>query len=662
MSTKDKTKQKIIELTTNLNKWNSEYYNDNVSSVDDTIFDKAMEELIKLEKQYPKFKQENSPTNKVGIMAASTFEKAEHSIKMLSLNKVNTKDELFHFFKQVTDKVGNVSYTVEPKIDGLSISIIYKNGKLDRALTRGDGIVGEDVTNNVLQVKSIPKTIEDKKELIIRGEIYLPITEWTRINKKRLAQDKEPFANPRNAAAGTLRQINPQVVKERNLSSFIFQVVKGATGENWFDTQEKTFKGLKDLGFKVIKETFKSNDYEKLYEKVIHLLDGRADNDYETDGVVIKVNENKYYDELGYTSKFPRWAIAYKPPSEVKETKLINIHPTIGRTGRVTYVASLEPVKFADTMVRKASLHNYDYISILDLRIGDTVQVKKAGEIIPKVISSIKNEAHDKNEVYPKATICPSCGDKLINIEGEVDQYCVNDNCPSRIQESLVHFASRDAMNIEGLSEKQISKFIEIGIVNSIIDIYRIKFEDLIDLEGYQKTSVNKLLASIIKSKDAGLDKLLFALGIRHIGKKSAKELAHRYKNIDALLNLNRDKLISDEDFAHVKAGSIVKWFNDETNQILIKELKDIGLKVTYERKKIKTSDKFVNKILVITGTINGFKREEAKEYFEALGAKVTTSVSSKTDILIVGENPSDKKINSIENAKIISIKSKDEL
>lgn len=662
MIKKDKIKKRIDELNSLIKKWNKEYYIDNVSSVDDSVFDDHIEELEKLEKLYPEYISKDSASKNVGAKASSSFSKIEHKTPMLSLNKSNNESELNHFFDQISKKIGKVKYSVEPKIDGLSISIIYKDGILFNATTRGDGFVGEEVTNNVLQIKSIPKEISIKETIIVRGEIYLPISEWKRINNERLLKDKIPFANPRNAASGTLRQIDSNKVRSRNLNSFMFQILD-EDGENKYSTQEITHQNLSKLGFKTTRNLYISQDEKSIFSKTIEILDQRDEQDYEIDGVVIKVNETKFYNEIGNTSKFPKWAIAYKPPAEIKETKLINIIPTIGRTGRVTYVAELEPVELVGSIVQKATLHNYDYIYFLDLRIGDIVRVKKAGEIIPKVISVVKEKRNkNSNEIFKKITVCPHCGENLSSIDGEVDQYCINKICPSIIKESLIHFASRDAMNIEGLSEKQINKFIDLKLIKGIADIYKIKFDDLINLDGYQETSVKKLLVSIDNSKKEGLEKLLFGLGIRYIGKKTSKEIARKFQSIDKMINIPLEDLLLEKDLGEVKAFSIHSWFKDEKNINLINELKELGINTNSKFNNNIKDNFFKDKRIVITGSIEGINREDMKNYFENLGSKVLTSISSKTDYLIAGNKPSDNKIKNIESDKIINIRKKDEI
>ncbi len=666
----DEAKKRVIKLRKSLNKWNKSYYENNVSLVDDSLFDETLKELFELEKKYPKLITKNSPTQTVGKLESSSFEKIEHKIPMLSLKNGFNESDLFHFDGQIKNflkekELENVEYYVEPKIDGLSISLIYKNGLLFRAITRGDGITGEDVTNNIKQISDIPLEVDIETEFEVRGEIYMPLNVFEKINNKRKKNDEILLANPRNAASGTIRQLNPLVVKERNLKSIIYWAYNIDKNDYLFESQSKTIENLSKLNFSTSHLSKKANNVDEVIKIIKNIEKQRSKLKYEIDGIVIKVNNSNFYNDIGNTSKFPRWAIAYKFPAEVKETKLLNIFPTVGRTGRITYNAKLEPVEISGTTVRYATLHNAEYIKDLDLRIGDIVRIKKAGEIIPKVISVNISDRKRDAKIWIEDLNCQYCNSILEKNIDEVDQYCFNEKCPSRMKESILHFISRDAMNIEGLSVKQIEKFINLGWINSFADIYRLKDKrlELLKLDGYKERSVNVLLDSIEKTKNTTLNRFIFALGIRHIGKKTANDLAKKFKSIDNIIEAKLDELINESDFGEVKSNSIVNYFKNKDNLEQINELINLGLNLKeVEIKKI-NENKFTNKKIVITGTIEGLKRDEVKSYFENFGAKVTTSVSKSTDYLIVGSNPSVSKISKIENEnKIIKIKNINEL
>ncbi len=651
----DKAKIRIEELKASLTKWSKEYYVNDKPTVDDSVYDNALAELFALENEYPELITHDSPTQTVGMLESSSFKKTKHEISMLSLKNAFNDEDLLHFDKQIKKESTNYSYFVEPKIDGLSISLIYQNGKLVKALTRGDGVVGEDVTNNAKQISNIPQSINYDKEITIRGEIYISHSSFNKINKERLDNDEEPLANPRNAASGTMRQLDPSIVKERNLEMIAYWSMNNQD-DYAFNSQEETISNLSKLGFKTSELSYHARDITEVINVINKISDSRNKIDYEIDGIVIKVNESKHYEEIGYTSKFPKWAIAFKFPAEVKQTKLIDIFPTIGRTGRVTYNAKLEPVQLAGTTVQRATLHNADYIRDLDLRIGDYVNVKKAGEIIPKVISANTNKRTGAEIKWEEVKQCPNCNSIFDRKEGEVDQYCLNEQCSLRLTESIIHFVSRDAMNIEGLSTKQVEKFIELGWIQSFSDIYKLKDkeEDILKLEGYQSKSVNSLLESIEATKSNTLDKFIFALGIRHIGKKTAKDIAKEYGTIDELMKVNLDELLLKNDLGEVKSNSIVEYFNNDKHINEINNLLGLGLNPTFKKKDVDKSHYLFNKKVVVTGTIEGYNREQVKEHLESFGAQITNAVSGSTDYLIIGEKPSANKLSKMPEDKII--------
>ncbi len=660
----EEAKKRIDDLKAHIAKWSIEYYENDAPTVDDSVYDKAYTELVILEHEFPMLKTHDSPTNLVGgSIASSSFEKTKHEIPMLSLDNAFDNDKLRNFDKQIRDESDNYSYFVEPKIDGISISLIYQNGILSKALTRGNGIEGEDVTNNAKQIKSIPQTIPFDKDITIRGEIFMSDSSFIENNKKREEEGDEPLANPRNAAAGTMRQLDPKIVRERNLDMIAYWAMLDTDNFAW-ETQKETLAQLEGFGFNIAKVSRAANNIEDVIKAIEDISELRHSIKYEIDGIVIKVDQSNLYEEIGYTSKFPKWAIAYKFPAEVKQTKLLDIFPTIGRTGRVTYNAALEEVELAGTKVQRATLHNADYIRDLDLRIGDIVNVKKAGEIIPKVISSIESFRDGSQKKWIEETICPSCQSKFVRKDGEVDQYCENIHCSDRIKESMIHFVSRDAMNIDGLSTKQIGKFISFGWIDTFADIYKIesKKDELLGLEGYQDKSVNSLLDSIEKSKENGLDKFLYALGIRHIGKKTARDIAKEFGTIENLANISLEELLSKNDLGEVKAQSIVDYFNDPSNIKVIDELKELGVSPTMEIIEVDRNHPLFNKKVVVTGTIKGYNRNQAKEYLERFGAQITTSVSGSTDYLIIGENPSPNKVSKMDENNIIKFEDIDKI
>ncbi len=656
---KEQAKIQIDKLKASLLKWSKEYYIDDAPTVDDSVYDKTLADLFALEKEFPELVTSDSPTQTVGAsivnLESSSFEKTKHEINMLSLDNAFNDEDLLSFDNRISKEVNNYTYYVEPKIDGLSISLIYESGKLVKAITRGDGVIGEDVTENARQVKSIPQSIDYNEQITIRGEIYMSDESFAHVNKIREKNGEVLLANPRNGASGTMRQINPMVVKERQLDMIAYWAMN-SEDRYAFKTQEETINELSKLGFETSTISTHAKDIKEVI-KVIHSMSNlRSDIDYEIDGIVIKINESNLYEEIGYTTKFPKWAIAFKFPAEVKETKLLDIFPTVGRTGRVTYNAFLEEVELAGTKVQRATLHNADYIRDLDLRIGDIVNVKKAGEIIPKVISSNKEKRKGNELVWKEATHCPSCQNELSRKDEEVDQYCLNEKCPSRLTESIIHFVSRDAMNIDGFSIKQVEKFIELGWLKSFSDIYKIKEkrDDLLNMEGYQEKSVNSLLDSIEKSKLNTLDKLIFGLGIRHIGKKTSRDIAKEYGSLNSISKLTLDELLNKNDLGTVKSNSLIDYFNDESNLEEINRLKELGIDPIMETIEVNKDSILFDKKVVVTGTIEGYNRNQIKEYLETFGAKITSAVSGTTDYLIVGEKPSANKVNKISPDKII--------
>ncbi|CRX37105.1 / ligA / DNA ligase /:606573 Reverse [Candidatus Hepatoplasma crinochetorum] len=666
--------QKIFELKKIIEKWNQDYYQNNNPSVDDYFYDQKLKELIELEEKYPQFKTDDSPTQNVGGEASKGFKKVKHNIRsMFSLKNAFNQGDLIHFDEQIK-KILNLdtyTYVIEPKIDGLSISLNYRNGKLFQAITRGDGKIGEDVTKNCYLFENLPTTIKIKEEIDLRGEVYISIDQFDLLNQKRmlenekLIQEKKKilplFANPRNLASGTLRHLDSDIVKGRKLNLFIFQALSAAKKSDYWDSQIETLNELQKLNFPINENNIHLNNINEVISKIDDISKIREKLNYEIDGIVIKVNEYKYHKLIGYTSKFPKWAIAYKFPTEIKKTKLLNIFPTVGRTGKITYNAKLERVNILGTNVERATLHNADYIKSLDIRIGSYVYVKKAGEIIPKVISIFSLQDNEKNNRWAESTNCPSCNSKLIRFEGEVDQYCLNTNCIGRIIESLNHFVSKKGMDIEGLSKRQIETLYNKKLIINIFDIYNLKNkrEELLNLERYQEKSVNNILNSIEKSKKNNLNQLIFALGIRNIGEKAALDLARKYQSIFKIKELNLEELNDFNDFGEVRAKSITEWFKNPLNLKLINDLDNLGVNLKYIGETIDKSNRLYNHNILVTGTIEDANRENIKNYLKDLGANYKSAPTKNLDYLFVGENFSQAKVNKIKeisNAKIIYV------
>ncbi|WP_338972548.1 NAD-dependent DNA ligase LigA [Spiroplasma endosymbiont of Panorpa germanica] len=654
----EEAKLKIQEFVKQLNQWNLEYYENDNPSVDDAEYDLLLRDLRELESQFPELVTKDSPTQKVSGFVASKFEKYEHREPMLSLGNAFNKEDLQDFDQQIFKANGNRNYKffAELKIDGLSISLIYKNQKLFKAVTRGDGLVGEDVTANVKMIKEIPHEIKSEEEYVeVRGEIYLSKAEFNKINQKK-AQANEPlFANPRNAAAGTLRQLDSRVVKERNLQAFLYFYMNRDSKD--ILTHQDSLKLIKDLQLPVNGEGKICDSIDEVWDYIEKYSAVRDQLPYEIDGIVIKVNEFETYEKIGYTSKTPKWAIAFKFPAEIKTTKLLSIFPTIGRTGRVTYNAQLEPVQIAGTTVRAATLHNADFIMNRDIRIQANVKIKKAGDIIPEVISAIKDTEFEKLLVWEPSTNCPDCNSLLEKISGEVDQYCINTNCPKKIIRSLQHFASRDAMNIEGLSIKILEKLYSEQIIKDVADIFKIadKKEVILNLENFGEKSFLNLITAIEKSKSNSSERLLFGLGIRHVGKKTAKVLIKNYKTIANLMTIGFEELSQIYDIGNVVAKSLIDWFNIMENKNLINKLVTLGINMDYKNDSSNSSDIFRDKIIVITGTLSK-SRNYFRELLENNGARVTDSVSGKTDFLLAGEDAGSKLVKAKNLAvKIIS-------
>ena len=639
-----KEKDRIIELVNILNKANHEYYILDNPTLTDREYDRYMQELIMLEKRYPEYKLETSPTERVGSLVLSKFDKITHELPMLSLGNVFNFDEIRLFDERIKKEVDNPTYVCELKIDGLAVSLKYENGNLVRGATRGDGIVGEDITNNVMTIKSIPLVLNEKVDIEVRGEIYMGKSAFNKLNDERRNNGETLFANPRNAAAGSVRNLDSKVTEKRDLDCFIYHL------PNPFDYNIKNhhecLEYMKRLGFNV-NDTYRlcGNIYEVI-DFIKEYTEKRDSLSYEIDGIVIKVNNINYQNILGFTVKVPKWATAYKFPAEEVETRLIDILFTVGRTGKITPNAILEPVKVAGSTISKATLHNEDNVINKDIRVGDSVIIRKAGDVIPEVVSSIK-EKRDGSEIsFEMAKTCPICKSVLVRKEEEAAHYCLNIECPARKIENIIHFASRDAMNIEGLGDSLIEDMYNEGYIKDITDIYNLKKynDELSLLEGFGPKMLDNLYTSIDNSKNNSLEKLLFALGIRQVGSKTAKILARKYKTLDNLMNATIEEMLEINDIGGIIAKSIYDYFKNEENIKIINKLIEYGLNTKYlDNKNIEEDEFFQNKTFVLTGTLYEITRDKASNLIEELGGKTSNSVSKKTDYVILGENAGSK-------------------
>jgi len=633
---------RMKELVQILNEACHDYYVLDNPKITDQEYDDYYRELEELEKQYPDMILENSPTKRVGGKVIDEFKKITHQVPMMSLGDVFNEEEVREFDNRVKKEISNPKYVCELKIDGLSVSLVYENGKLVRAATRGDGVVGEDITHNVETIKSVPLTIDIKEYIEVRGEIYMPKKSFEKLNEERKKQNNTLFANPRNAAAGSVRQLDSSIAAKRNLSTFIYHLPEHDKYD--IKTHYDSLKFMENLGFVVNPNITLANNIEEVIDYINEWHDKRKDLPYEIDGIVIKVNDFSEQKKLGYTSRTPKWAIAYKFPAEEVLTKINDVEFCVGRTGKVTPRADLNPVHLAGSIVKSVTLHNEDYINEKEIMIGDTISIHKAGDVIPEVVE-VKKERRTGNEqkiVMPST--CPICGGEVIRREQEAAYYCLNPNCDARNIEGLIHFSSRDTMNIEGFGENIVEDFYNMGYLKTIIDFYKLHNykKELQELEGFGEKSINNLLNEIEESKNNSLEKLLFALGIRHVGKNTAKILARYYKNMDNLFKTNKEELSSIKDIGDIIAESIYEYINNPINIKLIEDLKEVNMNMDYLGE-IVEDDNFKDKTFVLTGSLEKITREEATNKIEFLGGKVTSSVTKKTDVVIVGSNPGSK-------------------
>ena len=644
--------KRMNELVALLNRYATEYYTSDNPSVSDSEYDRLYRELVELEAAYPDQVLADSPTHRVGGKVLDGFEKYSHQYPLYSLQDAFSREELEAFDARVRKEVAHPTYICELKIDGLSISLTYEKGILLAGATRGDGSVGENITENLKRVKDIPLTLPEELDITVRGECYMPRASFDQVNQARQENGEPEFANPRNAAAGTLRQLDTAVVAKRNLATFLYQEASPSTR----DSQEKVLKHLEQLGFVVNPKRILAENIDEIWDFIQKVGQERENLPYDIDGVVIKVNDLASQEELGFTVKAPKWAVAYKFPAEEKEAQLLSVDWTVGRTGVVTPTANLTPVQLAGTTVSRATLHNVDYIAEKDIRKDDTVIVYKAGDIIPAVLRVVESKRVSE-EKLDIPTNCPSCNSDLLHFEDEVALRCINPRCPAQIMEGLIHFASRDAMNITGLGPSIVEKLFAANLVKDVADIYRLKEEDFLLLEGVKEKSAAKLYQAIQASKENSAEKLLFGLGIRHVGSKASQLLLQHFHSIENLAQADSDEVASIESLGSVIAKSLQTYFATEGSEILLKELKEAGVNLDYKGQTVVADAALSGLTVVLTGKLERLKRSEAKNKLESLGAKVTGSVSKKTDLVVAGADAGSK----LQKAQELGIEVRDE-
>ena len=644
--------KRMNELVALLNRYATEYYTSDNPSVSDSEYDRLYRELVELETAYPKQVLADSPTHRVGGKILDGFEKYSHQYPLYSLQDAFSREELEAFDARVRKEVTNPTYICELKIDGLSISLTYEKGILVAGATRGDGSIGENITENLKRVKDIPLTLPEELDITVRGECYMPRASFDQVNQARQENGEPEFANPRNAAAGTLRQLDTAVVAKRNLATFLYQEASPSTR----DSQEKVLKHLEQLGFVVNPKRILAENIDEIWNFIQEVGEERDNLPYDIDGVVIKVNDLAGQEELGFTVKAPKWAVAYKFPAEEKEAKLLSVDWTVGRTGVVTPTANLTPVQLAGTTVSRATLHNVDYIAEKDIRKDDTVIVYKAGDIIPAVLRVVESKRVSE-EKLDIPTNCPSCDSDLLHFEDEVALRCINPRCPAQIMEGLIHFASRDAMNITGLGPSIVEKLFAANLVKDVADIYRLKEENFLLLEGVKEKSASKLYQAIQASKENSAEKLLFGLGIRHVGSKASQLLLQHFHSIENLAQADPDEVASIESLGGVIANSLQTYFATEGSEILLRELREAGVNLDYKGQTVVADAALSGLTVVLTGKLERLKRSEAKNKLESLGAKVTGSVSKKTDLVVAGADAGSK----LQKAQELGIEVRDE-
>lgn len=644
--------ERMKELVELLNRYATEYYTSDNPSISDSEYDRLYRELVELEKAHPDQVLPESPTHRVGGKILDGFEKYSHQYPLYSLQDAFSREELDAFDARVRKELDEVTYICELKIDGLSISLTYEQGIFVAGATRGDGSVGENITENLKRVKDIPLSLSEKIDITVRGECYMPRASFDQVNQSRQENGEPEFANPRNAAAGTLRQLDTGVVAKRNLATFLYQEASPSTR----DSQEKVLNHLEQLGFVVNPRRLLAHSIDEVWQFIQEVGQERDQLPYDIDGVVIKVNDLAGQEQLGFTVKAPKWAVAYKFPAEEKEAKLLSVDWTVGRTGVVTPTANLTPVQLAGTTVSRATLHNVDYIAEKDIRKDDTVIVYKAGDIIPAVLRVVESKRVSE-EKLDIPTNCPSCESKLLHFEDEVALRCINPRCPAQIKEGLIHFASRDAMNISGLGPSIVEKLFAANLVKDVADIYRLTVEDLLLLDGIKEKSAQKLYQAIQASKENSAEKLLFGLGIRHVGSKASQLLLQNFHSIESLAQANPEEIASIESLGSVIAQSLQTYFATEGSEILLRELKESGVNLDYIGQTVAANAALSGLTVVLTGKLERLNRSEAKNKLESLGAKVTGSVSKKTDLVVAGADAGSK----LQKAQELGIEIRDE-
>lgn len=636
-------KKKMDELIDLINYHSNKYYNEDTPEISDFEYDDLMKELMKIETEHPELKREDSPSTRVGGKPLDKFNQVTHKIPMLSLSNAYSAQDLRDFDKRVRESVNkDVEYVVEFKIDGLSVGLTYVDGVFKTGATRGNGVIGEDITQNLKTVKTIPLKIDDKEEIIVRGEVYISKENFEKINEQQEENGLQLFANPRNLAAGTLRQLDSKLTAKRPLDIFIFNLEYMQNEK--FKTHSQSLEYLSNLGFKVSPNFKICKTIEDVIEHIEYWTVNRSDLSFEIDGMVIKVNDLEEREQMGYTAKSPRWAIAYKFPAEQKKTKLKDIIVEVGRTGTITPTAILEPVRLAGTVVARATLHNEDYINEKDIRVGDTVLVQKAGDIIPQVVEVIKEDRTGDEIKFHMPEKCPVCHEPTVRLEGEAAVKCINMSCPAQIRRGIIHFASRDAMNIDGLGESIISLLLDNKIIKDVADLYYIKKEDIVNLERLGEKSATNLINAIEKSKNNDLYRLINGLGIKYIGVKGAKVLAKSFKSLDDIINSSIEELTNLEEFGEVMADSVVEFFKEDKNIVVINKLKEVGVNTLSSNSEDNGLANIFDKMkIVLTGTLPTLKRNDAKELIEARGGKATSSVSKSTTFVLAGEEAGSK-------------------
>lgn len=641
---KEDIKLQIDNLIDKINYHSDKYYNQDTPEISDFEYDMLMKELIKLEAENPEFKRVDSPSNRVGGMALDKFDQVTHKNPMLSLSNAYSAEDLRDFDRRVREMTdGDVEYVVEFKIDGLSVGITYENGEFKSAATRGNGIIGEDISKNAMTIKSVPLKIDDKREIIVRGEVYISKENFEKINEYQEEHDLQIFANPRNLAAGSLRQLDSKLTAKRPLDIFVFNL-ENINELDGIDTHSESLEYLKKLGFSVSENYKICKSIDEVIEFIEYWTENRGSLKFDIDGMVVKVNNIEQRNEMGFTAKSPRWAIAYKFPAERKKSKILDIEVEVGRTGTITPTAILEPVRLAGTSVSRATLHNEDFIREKDIKLFDHVIVQKAGDIIPQIVEVVKEDRTGDEKDFVMPSVCPECGEPTVRLEGEAAVKCINISCPAQIRRGMIHFVSREAMDIDGMGESIITLFLKEGLIKDVSDIYYLKKEQIVPLERMGEKSADNLIKAIEKSKSNDLWRLINGLGIRFVGVKGAKILASNFSSLDEIMNADVERLQQLEEFGSIMSESVVKFFREEQNLAVIQKLKDAGVNTEAgEDKSEGIPQLFEGMKIVLTGTLPTLKRNQAKEIIELRGGKATSSVSKSTTFVLAGEEAGSK-------------------